>query len=375
MSETAENADAEDTALAKREERDPDDVAGKLLDFLTRCMSEKDTRRAMRVEIRCLSDGYRSEPLEAWSRESDPELFGNLAHTEAMVATLVKLAEEHTDAAAESSVFEVKCRAYDNSVKQRKIRIDPTRRVNDERNMLLPHETPTGTGMLAMSMRHTEKIMNLYEQQSQSTAALQRGSVDAILKILKEAREENAELRAERKAHLAEIEAARSEETERDMRYAAQESSDKRKAVMVDKFAMILPVLAQAIAGRLMKGKDGAKDGKDKDGKDPSSDTPGSDPATPKVRSPLEETLLKFMETMTDQQIAAIKSVLDMEQGLVLGAAIDAAEQGGSPLLSTMVNDFINSLRETQLITLIGYLNPDQRMQLKPARRLAKQAV
>lgn len=361
--QTGDEAPSPETALA-RQEYSNGDPASKLMEFLTRCMTMTGTARAMRIEVRCVSDGYRSEPLESWSREADPELFGNLAHTEAMVAAAIKIIEEHTDAAGEASVFEFKCRSYDQSVKGRKIKVLPDQRPNDDRNMLLPHETPTGTGLLALLMRHNERVIGMMEQQSQSTAKLQRGSVDSILQILKETREENASLRSERTTHLRELEAARSEEADRDMRFAAQEASDKRKSVMTDKFAMILPVLAQAIAGRLTKGKDG----KDKDGK-------GPDPAKPHAKTPLELVLLKFMETMTDDQIAAVKGVLDVEQGLVLGGAIDAAEQGGSALLSTMVNDFIASLREQQLIALIGHLNPEQRVLLMQARSLAKAAT
>ncbi len=364
MSEETETEQGpQETALA-RQDYSSDDPASKLMEFLTRCMAMTNTQRAMRIEIRCISDGYRSEPLDSWSREADPELFGNLAHTEAMVAQVVKIIEEHTDAAGEASVFEIKCRSYDQSVKQRKVKVMPAARPNDERTMLLPHETPTGTGLLALLMRHNERVIGMMETQSQSTAKLQRGSVDSILQILKETREENAALRSERTAHLRELEMARSEEADRDMKFAAQEASDKRKSVMTDKFAMILPVLAQAIAGRLTKGKD-----------DKSKSSGTDDPAKPRAKTPLETVLLKFMETMTDDQIAAVKGVLDVEQSLVLGGAINAAEQGGSALLSTMVNDFIASLREQQLIALIGNLNPEQTGLLMQARGLAKAAT
>lgn len=365
-------------AIVKRERRDADDVGGVLLDFLTERMAEQGTRRVMRVELRCVSDGFKSEPLEDWSRETEPETFGKLAHVEAMVAQIVELCESHTDASGEPSTFEIKTRGYDQSVKYRKVRVLPTRRTNDDRSMLLPHETPTGTGMLAMTMRFMTQMMAGVEQNNRNTAALQQGAMGSVLQVLKETREENASLRAERNANLRELEAARSEENERDMRFQAQEEADKRKMIMTKKFTMVMPVLVQAIAGRLTKGKAKPGDATSATASDAdasqSTATNGAAPSLtkPVAKSPLELALVDFFATLADEQIAAIKGMLDVEQQLLLGSAIDAAETGGSPLLATMVDDFVKSISPERLITLLDYLQPAQRGKLLAISQLAK---
>lgn len=350
----ADESDDDSKALARRTPT-ADDIGSKLLEFLTKYMAEGGTRQVMRVELKCISDSFRTEPLETWTRESEPELFGKLSHTEAMSQKILSLMEDHADAAGETCVFEIKLRGYDHQTYKRQYRIMPSRRVNDERGMLLPNETPTGTGLLALMMRHNTTMMQHVENNNKQTAALQQGAVDSILRVLQETREENATLRTERATHLRELEQARSEEAERDLRYAAQEAADKRKAVMVDKFAMLLPVLAQAIAGKLTKGKADAKAG-------------------PHIKTPLEENLLKFMSTMTDQQIGMIKGLLDFEQGILLQSAIDAAEQGGSALLATLINDFIKSLRAPQLTAMMEKISPEQRMMLLEIMKLARAA-
>jgi hypothetical protein len=377
---TNEPIDSPQTAIEHqpREARDVDDIGGKLLDFLSKSMTETGTRRVMRVELKCVSDGYRTEPLEAWARDSNPELFDKLAYVESMVAKIVELCEQHVDASGEASVFEIKTRAYDQSTKYRKVKVAPSRRPYDERSMLLPNETPTSAGSLALQMRHNAQMMAQVELNNRNAAALNRASMEAVLQILKETRDENAQLRAERKEHLAQLEAARSEEADRDMKFAAQEESDKRRMILTNKFAMVLPVLAHAIASKLGQKKKADQDaaGGAEGGEKPANAGDAA-AAKPRAKSPLELALVQFMETLTDEQMQAIRSMLSVEQAILLGAALDAAEAGGSPLLSTMVKDFVESFQATpeKFSAILEYLTPDQRTKLLAVSQLARQAA
>jgi len=279
-----------------------DDLRAKLLAFLAAEFSRKDHRQCIRLELSHAQVGYRGDVLRTWDRAETPDLF-ELKNTEELASEIVKLARDEADNFPTRQRFVLRTEQYlAGGRAKHTFMMEPEYSGDDETQAIIGASgevsaAPTVANVLAMQMRHNERMMQMNAQTFQ-------GSLQAALRQNQMLVDENMQLRKERAEMMKELEESRSQKDQRELAALAQVASDNRKDKAIGKLLQLAPVVAAKIAG-----KDGM----------------------PGAPTPLSILVSELAKSLSAQQFNRIASALTTEQKILLGEAIKTAKASEPP--------------------------------------------
>ncbi len=328
------------------------EVHARVLAFLGSELARKENRLCVKLELVHVQRGVGPEPFKTWHREETPELFQSLAYTERLTHEIVALCQSEGSAAGPGR-HRFKLRTTQHLGERQLCSFTLTIDKEDDGGglddaspdltIVGTAEASTATGLLAQAMRNNEQMMRWIND-------MMKGSVGILAKTVERLSEEAAAMRKERTDHLAELEAARSTESEREIALLKQGNSDARKDKAMGKILPLLPVLASRfVPTNLAKSKDGK-------------------PAEPSM---IEKLIAKLLIGITEAQAEQIDNVLTMEQRIAFGEALRVANEGGSMALPLLVNDLLRGLGSKRVQFLMTVLTQEQRMLLMEAMQHA----
>lgn len=287
------------------------DVQTKISSFLIEQLKEKEIRTCSAIELTHTPPGLRPEVLKEWRRAdeasapyfhaSDAE---RTAYLEQLAIDIVSIAEERADIyRGADNVFKVRTVQLGGGQRGYPFRILPSAELDGGGgNAGVMGDFPASpAGVLGMQMRNNEFHMRMNKD-------MVAGTVGTLTTLLNDAREENKALRVEIKELRAEINANRSAEAERELAVVRQAGQEQRKDLFVGKAVQLLPV----VASRLLPETAGAGAGGEA----------------------LKVLLGDLGKSLNPSQVAALQSVLTMEQRMVFGEVMRIATQAATPTAS-----------------------------------------
>jgi hypothetical protein len=220
------------------------DVHEKVSVFLEAEFARIEHKMVTRVELIHTSDGFQPETLKEWTREANPEIFDNAKpeYRNAMVSDLIGLAEDRNSVFSQTeNRFLV--RAYQQAGGRMGYAFRVLNPIESDGGLGGVGNLPAnGQGVLQQQMRNNEFIMRMNKD-------MMGGVVGTLTMQLAAAMKENAELRAERQALVAEINANKGAEAERELAVVKLSHEQERKNMLVGKAVQLLPVVAGRLAG------------------------------------------------------------------------------------------------------------------------------
>lgn len=336
------------------------ELHGKLLAFLGEELARKEGKHCIRVELAHAPPNCASDPIKTWTREEEPEFFASLQYAERLAQTIVQLCEEHTAAIGNGrQQFVLRTRQYLSGSASMRFAILPSYdsmggQGLGEDPIVGSMAAATGAGVLALQMQNNQQMMRW-------TKDIIAGSIGMLTRTVDRLADENTQLRKERSDHLAELEAARSQESDREIALLKQDNSDKRKDKALGKILQLAPVVASRFVPTV-KAKLGLGEGE-------------AQPALEGAKaSTLEGMIVKLLTGIDDEQQQAIETALSMEQRIMFGEMLRVAGEGGSLVLPLLVNDFVRGLGTKRIQHLMGVFRAEQRVLLMEAMAQAPQA-
>jgi len=280
-----------------------DDLREKLVAFLAKEFARKEHRQCIRLELSHAQIGYRGDVLRTWDRAESPDLF-ELKNIEELASEIVKLARDEADNFPTRQRFVLRTEQYlAGGRAKHTFMMEPEYSGDDETQAIVGASgevsaAPTVANVLAMQMRHNERMMQMNAQTFQ-------GSLQAALRQNQMLVDENMQLRKERAEMMKELEESRSNKDERELAALAQVASDNRKDKAVGKLLQLAPVVAAKLAG----GKDGL----------------------PGAPTPLSILVSELGKSLSTEQIQRIASALTMEQKILFAEAMKTAKASEPP--------------------------------------------
>ena len=335
------------------------DLHAKILSFLGTAFSLEGVQTIVRVDLGYSPPGgYRVDPLKSWQPESHPDLFGivpelkdkQLVFVERLATEILELAENHADSyGVGRHRFVLRTAQHMGGRQVHAFVILPSFDGSDEQQLALTQGgagmggagdalVPTSTGLIAQLMRHLE----VRDRNAQITLQSYMGAINHHTQQM---RDENTELRAQIAAMNKDraeswklIEEARSTEHSRQIEAQLVVGKEERKTMAAKKIVNLLPVFMSKWLGS-GKGKDG-------------------EPIAPK--SPLGKAAAKLLGSLTGDQRDALGGILSMEQQIALSEVVEVVKNGDSPLLPTMLNDLISSMKPAQVQAIMAEFSSEQ---------------
>ena len=280
-----------------------DDLRAKLLAFLAAEFARKDHRQCVRLELYHAQVGARGDLLRTWDRQETPDVF-ELARAEELAGEIIKLARDEADNFRSRQRFVLRTTQYlAGGGAKITLVMEPEYDGDDDTQAIMGASgemsaQPTVANVLAMQMRHNERLM-------QMSASTFQGSLQAALRQNQMLVDENVQLRKERAEMMKELEERRSSNDERELRALAQVAADERKDKVVGKMLQLAPVVAAKIAG----GKDGL----------------------PGAPTPLSILVSELGKSLSPEQVNRIAGALTMEQKILFAEAIKTAKASEPP--------------------------------------------
>jgi hypothetical protein len=272
-----------------------EDLHRRVVTFLATEFARKEGRQCVRLELSSAQPGLRGDVLRTWDRHEDPELFAQLARTEELATTVLRIAEDHADSFGSGQHrFELRTEQHLGGRQKLSFRILAGASGDSDVNGS-GEDAPTAMGMVAQQMRHNEVHMRMSAQMYQTTLGVMQRQINDL-------NEENAKLRRDRVEHLSELEVAQSKRDERDLAAMIQVAADRRKDLAFGKLMQLAPVFAGRLLGN---------------GKGPEAGAP----------TPLAILVNELARSLTPEQVAHIASSLSPNQQILFVEAMRAAEQ------------------------------------------------
>lgn len=244
-----------------------DEIRGKLLEFIGPAFAAKDNRLAMKLELLYCPKNAREEPMREWDRNERPEVFEQLDLTEALIQSIIKLAEDHADSFGQGyHRFKVRVHQQFNSKPSISFGLRPS---FDQYSGGGGEETAMTTfgggggghggasgdaviGALGMVRDHAGQLMRINTQ-------MHGESFRVLANLTEDLRDENIKLRTENSSLRKELETAQSNKDDREYQFAMAHSKNQRTDAAVGKLLQIGTVIAAKITG--MSKELGAPDG------------------------------------------------------------------------------------------------------------------
>ncbi len=270
-----------------------EDIHRKLVAFLAAQFGRTEGRMCTRLDLVAAGHGGAAgTPLGTWARAESPELFAELGKIEELATAIVAQSQDHADTFGTGfHRFEVRTTQHLGAKLAHAFSLNAGGDVEGTSNA--GYEPPNATGAMAQQMRHTEIYMR-------TQLTLVQTTIGTLERQNRSLNEECVQLREERRAHLAELEEARSNKDARDYEMSMGLAADERKNQAVGKVLQLLPVLATKFLGKEAMG----------DGKE----------------TPLSILIAELGKSLSPAQIAQIQSTLSMPQQMLLMEAMRVAQ-------------------------------------------------
>jgi hypothetical protein len=267
-----------------------EDIHRKIVAFLAAQFGRTEGRQCVRLDLVAANAGSLGTQLGTWDRAEDPALFAELGKIEELTTAIIARSQDHADSFGSGQHrFEVRTVQHLGNRLAHSFRLAAG---GDMDGLSGGDDPPNATGVLAQQMRHTEIYMRTSMMMTQTTI----GTLERQNRSLNE---ECAQLREERRAHLAELEQSRSAKDEREYAMSMGMAADERKTQAVGKILQLLPVVATKFLGKeAMGGKE----------------------------TPLSILISELGKSLTSEQIIQIRSTLSMEQQMLLMEAMQVAQ-------------------------------------------------
>lgn len=163
-------------------------------------------------------------------------------------------------------------------------------------------EPANAKGLVSQLMRHNEAATRLALGGAHENQKM-------LLSTIRELREENAQLRQERKEYLAEREELHTKKHERELEVKLVESQEKRKDEVMGELKLLLPVVAQKLGFRALG--------------------PGGAAASDADAVAAMATIRKLVESITPEQMANIAGTLKPAQLAAFMTLADSVQKKG----------------------------------------------
>lgn len=352
---------------------DAQEITEKLTAFLAGQMARIDFHQVNKVQVAYTpTGGYRSEPLRSWSRSSPTEVsyfadeagHPNMVMVAAMASEIMEIAENQADSMGGSNRyrFTVRCHHQVGGYEAHTFVLKPAPPDLGEAMTLGSGEgasktpeghdlVPTGTGQIGQLMRHVENLNRQNKEMMQVTMQAVASFGGQLRDENDRLRDENSKLIDERRKLIGEVEAARTEENNRDIASANAVASNDRRDFAMKRIMGLLPVAVMAMSR-----------GKKKSAK-------------PAKLSPLALHMAKLFDSLSDDQKDQIEAALGIEQKITLGSILEAIQEPSEEsmaLLFSLVEDLTGSLTPDQVRRIMSGLTADQGKMFVAAMHMAK---
>jgi hypothetical protein len=349
----------------------------KVLAFLGEALGLTHHQSCVKIELEYAQPGFRADKIREWSRQTTPEVFGDdatraLVFAQRLTSEVVSTAEGHADSygigkhrfvlrtfqalGSRTVCAFVISPSVDSNAQALAVQgAGPG--VDGSGGYVTPGlaDRPDGVGQIGQLMRHIENRDRLAIQKEQAGMQKDIAYINAMGHHVKQLVDENQALRqmlAEKdKQHaenLAAIEAARSQEHEREIQAKIVFDEQERKTFATKKVLALLPVIVSKW-GRSQKKAE----------------------ASGKVQSPLTKIIGELLASMDDRQRDHLQELLSTEQQIAFSEIASVVEEEpDSVLLPQMLYDLASSLK-AQMGPIMAILNETQQKMFVQAISLA----
>lgn len=282
-----------------------DEIRARLVEFIGPAFAAKDHKLAMKLELVYVpGKGLREEPMRTWERSDRPELFDQLDLTEALIMSIIKLAEDHADSAGPGAhKFKVRIHEQFNTKPFVLFAVKPSHDSysgDDSTALMAPggnmgggsQQSEAVIGALQMVSGHAGQLMRINTQ-------MHGESFRVLANLTEDLRDENSRLRAENSRLSKELDEAQSNKDDRSYQFAMAAAKNDRTNAAVGKLLQIGTVIAAKISGM---GKElGAPEG-------------------------IGMLLSEFGKSLKPEQIQKLMGVLDQGQVIMFMSIIDMVQ-------------------------------------------------
>jgi len=349
------------------------DIHGKLVTFLANEMAREEHHASVKIELLYMPPGqFRREPIKSWhrSQQVDARFFTADAkerevYLDQLAQEMLELAEYHADSfgMGKHPFKVISHHAMGGGRHTHNFVMLPSSDAGSADGELVgPGQSLEGTpaGLQLQLMRHLENQQRLNKDMMTSFVGTMR-------EVMGTMREDNERLHAlvrsrddARVAELKELEAARSEEHNRQIEAATVTAEIERKGIASKRIFGLLPV----IASKIIEGVD------EKNGS--SADEKAAKAGKKWKPSPLAIAIGELAASLTDEQQEILRANLSIEQQIMLARAIELGKKGGSVMLPMIVADLAEGLEREQLTKILAALDGDQQKMFVRVTQLAK---
>lgn len=267
----------------------------KIVEFITRQLALGEHRSLTTLELLHAPGNGRGSSLQTWDRSSQAEIFEGQAKIEELASKILEIAEPYARDLGGVQRFMLKTTQHLGGITRMTFRVEDDLDMGGDDQASVA-EAPNSQGLTGQLMRHLELKERTMLQMFQA-------SLGTMSRTINDLSAENSKLRAERSAQLAELEATRSMQMERDLNFMERDAVSRRKDQLFNEVTKLLPVVASRFA------------------------TGGEDAPAAASAAALSALLKQFGTTLTDEQKAKIATMLTPAQGMILMEAFRIAEQ------------------------------------------------
>ncbi len=261
-----------------------------LVEFLGREFARREGRICTEVCLVQAQPGSKGRDLQTWYREENPPLFENLGNVEQLASQMLDLAEKDAATLA-SGRYRYEVRTMQHLRGTARVAFQVIVSAEDEFPGI--DEQPDSKGAVAQQMRHAEWAIRAVMQMAQSVTGVQREQIRQLA-------DDNHRMAGDRIRILGQLEASRTEETERTMAMISNERADDRKDQVLQKLLPLAPIALSRFAS-----------------KDAPPGTGGG-----MGSSVLAQIVLALIKSFKEDQVMKLASSFSMEQQALFGEMI-----------------------------------------------------
>ncbi len=259
-----------------------------LVEFLGREFARREGRICTEVCLVQAQPGSKGRDLQTWYREENPALFENLGNVEQLASQMLDLAEKDAATLA-SGRYRYEVRTTQHLRGTARVAFQVIVSADDEFPGI--DEQPDSKGAVAQQMRHAEWAIRAVMQMAQSVTGVQQQQIRQLA-------DDNHRMAGDRIRILGQLEASRTEETERTMAIISNERADDRKDQVLQKLLPLAPIALSRFV---------------------SKDAP---PGAGAGGSVLSQIVLALVKSLKEEQVMKLAASFSLEQQLLFSEMI-----------------------------------------------------